>query len=71
LVAIGAVDNQNGVVGGGPSETPTAAAPEINIEINWDHVCFALFGLETAGGSRKENSIIEEGASSCGDVLGV
>ncbi|KAG7354197.1 PolC-type DNA polymerase III [Nitzschia inconspicua] len=58
-LAIPAVDNRNGV-DGGPSRLPIGATmPEIIPNINWDKVCYVLFDLETTGGSRTKDDIIE------------
>jgi Exonuclease len=58
-LAIGAVEDQNGV-GAEQSEPPPApAALENSTPINWDEVCYVLFDLETTGGSRTDDDIIE------------
>ena len=58
-MAIGAVENQNGV-GGRPSGPPPGSVVQDNTnEINWDQVCYVLFDLETTGGSRTYDDIIK------------
>ncbi|KAG7353873.1 exonuclease [Nitzschia inconspicua] len=58
-LAIPAVENRNGL-DGGPSRLPIGATmPEIIPNINWDKVCYVLFDLETTGGSRTKDDIIE------------
>lgn len=66
ISAIGDDQNQNGV-GAGPSRptpAPTVAATHSNI--NWDRVCYVLFDLETTGGSRTDDDIIEIAATVLG-----
>ena len=54
-LALGAVGNQNGV-GGRPSRPPPGpAVQEIECDIN----CYVLFDVETTGGSRTDDDIIE------------
>ena len=58
-LAIGADENQNGV-GGRPLQPPPGpTAPPVDHGINWDQVCYVLFDLETTGGSRTDDDIIE------------
>ncbi|KAG7360433.1 exonuclease [Nitzschia inconspicua] len=58
-LAIPAVENRNGV-DGGPSSLPIGATmQEISPNINWDQVCYVFFDLETTGGSRTSDNIIE------------
>jgi DNA polymerase III epsilon subunit-like protein len=59
ILAIGAVENRNGVAGR-PSRPPNApTAPHVPNDINWEQVCYVLFDLETTGGSRTDDDIIE------------
>jgi len=52
-------DNQNAGAGG-PSGTQIEVPPPQNVNtINWDKVCYILFDLETTGGSRTDEDIIQ------------
>ena len=58
-LAMGSDENQNGV-GGRPLQPPPGpTAPPVDDVINWDQVCYVLFDLETTGGSRTDDDIIE------------
>jgi DNA polymerase III alpha subunit (gram-positive type) len=43
----------------GEVHPPAAAAPLVDANVNWDKVCYVLFDLETTGGSRTDDDIIE------------
>jgi DNA polymerase III epsilon subunit-like protein len=51
--------NQNGVGGSASWAPPAAVAPPVAAHVNWDKVCYVLFDLETTGGSRTDDGIIE------------
>ncbi|KAG7373225.1 DNA polymerase III PolC [Nitzschia inconspicua] len=53
-------DNTETVLVGGQLGPPSESAmQEIDYEINWDQVCYVLFDLQTTGGSRTDEDIIE------------
>ena len=58
-VAADGNENQNGVGGRASRAPPAAAAPPVGATVNWDKVCYVLFDLETTGGSRTDDDIIE------------
>jgi DNA polymerase III epsilon subunit-like protein len=52
-------ENDNGVEGSASRAPPTAPAPPAVPNVNWDQVYYVLFDLETTGGSRTDDDIIE------------
>ena len=58
-LAIKGDENENGVGATSPEAPPTPPAPPVESTINWDQVCYVLFDLETTGGSRTDDDIIE------------
>jgi DNA polymerase III epsilon subunit-like protein len=57
--AIEGDENENGVGARSPEAPPKPPAPTVESTINWDQVCYVLFDLETTGGSRTDDDIIE------------
>jgi DNA polymerase III epsilon subunit-like protein len=52
-------ENQNGVGGSASRAPPADVAPPVDAIVNWDKVCYVLFDLETTGGSRTDDNIVE------------
>jgi DNA polymerase III epsilon subunit-like protein len=59
ISAIGNADTRNGVGGTPPGPIAQPAAAVINSDINWEQVCYVILDLETTGGSRTDDEIIE------------
>ena len=57
--AIGAVEVQNRVVERPSGSLPGSVLRDNSTEIDWNQVCYVLFDLETTGGSRTDDDIIE------------